>query len=211
MPKQRKISVSLKLSPDQKGIFDDKRAEHDLTQQQYLLNLVLLDTKFGLITSLGEPTEDKFVDDDFAQFAARVEAIKPVFDSLINAEQLQEKLDSILTYLTPVTVEQEDPVAPPVTSEVVEPVGASVTEGQVDPVQQAAIDAAKPTLPGNPAGLLPGNALNPPTNPHAVYAEIGLGQVNLEKMRQSQVSEARAEIAERKKILEGLGIGGDPE
>lgn len=210
MARAKKSSVSLKLDPDQKKIFDKQREKYEYTQQHYLLSLVLLDGKFGLIEKLGDPTEDKFVDDDFIQFADRVEIIKPLFDELINAEQLQDKVNMLLQGLQPVTVAQGDPVEPTVTLKVVEPVGAPVTEGQLDSVQQAAIAAADHSgLPGNPAGLLPTQALSPPVNPHAVLAEIGLGQINLDKMRANQVAETRAEMAERKQILANLGIGGE--
>ena len=216
MVKRSKISVSLKLTPDQKEVFDKQREKYEYTQQRYLLSLVLLDGKFDLINRLGDPVDDKFLDDDFTQFSERVGVIKPLFDALINAEQLQKKVEAILKYLQPpepqpeeVTVKNADPVEPAVTPDSVEPTGAPVTEGQLDQVQQEAIAAAKPVLPGNPAGLLPGNALNPPVNKHAIYAEIGLGQVNLDKMRTDQFAETRAEMAERKKILEGLGIGGE--
>ena len=92
MPKQKKITVSLKLDPDQKKVFDKQREKHGYTQQRYLLSLVLLDRKFDLINRLGDPVDDKFLDDDFAQFSERVGIIKPLFEELINAEQLHERL-----------------------------------------------------------------------------------------------------------------------
>lgn len=197
MPK--KISVSLKLDPDQKKIFDELRAKHDSTQQQYLVTLVMLDGKFDLISMLGDPVEDKFPDDDFVQFAERVKTIKPLFDELINAEELPQKIDAFMQYLNPA----------PVTTEEVAPEQSSVTDqGAVDPVQAAAIAQAGQTpssTPGNVSGLLPSNILNPPINKHALYAEIGMGQDKLDRMRTNQLKEAQQELAERKRILSDIG------
>lgn len=205
--KNEKVTINFRVESSIRDIMNEQRGE--ITQVQYCTSLILLDKKHDLLSRFGDPADEKFPDDDFLQYAALVEKIKPIFDSLINAEQLQEKVDTILEYLNPPTAE-----APPeVTADGVAPLGAVVTEGTVDSVQAAAIALAGKAVhvPANPRGLLPRNVLDPGVNKHALYAEIGLGQSNIDKMRANEVTEARQEIAERKKILENLGIGGNSE
>lgn len=202
--KNDKVTINFRVESSIRDIMNEQRGK--ITQVQYCTSLILLDKKHNLLSRFGDPADEKFPDDDFLQYAALMEKIKPIFDSLINAEQLQEKVDDIIAYLNPPTALE---VLPEVTADDVAPLGDVVTEGTVDSIQAAAIAQAGNVVhvPANPIGLLPKNVLDPGVNKHALYAEIGLGQSNIDKMRANEVTEARQEMAERKKILENLGIG----
>ena len=212
--RSEKTSVSMKIDSDIKAQFDLNRGE--LSQVYYLSALILLDNQFGLFAKFGDPTESKFPDDDFAEFLKRVEIIKPLLENLINAEYLQDKVDTILTYLNEidqasVTPNELDPSGESITSPDVEPATSFVTEGAVDAVQAEAIAIGKQAVvpPGNPSSLLPGNTLLPPPNPHLSYAQAKVAEIGgPEEMRRNQIQEAREEQEERRKILENLGIKG---